>query len=65
MRTLAVCAVLLVVPSLGLHMEELYSYGDEVGDNRLPVGDDESSYSVRLQFPITFYGQQYSSLYVS
>ena len=64
-NVLLFCMLVFASPSTGLNMADLYSYGDSQGDNRIPVGDDVSSYAVNLQFPITFYGQQYSTLYVS
>lgn len=65
MATIVLYFVLLISSSFGLQLEDLYSFGDEVGDERLEIGDDVSSASISLQVPLTFYEQQFSNIYVS
>jgi len=49
----------------GLNRVELYPFGTVQGDQRLPVGDDVSSADIYLRTPVAFYGEMFTSLYVS
>ena len=67
MRIFIVTSLTLLGLTLALRQQELYPYGVENQDSRLPAGDDVSSGEVFLQsrIPIAFYGQMYDSIYVS
>ncbi len=62
---LAAAAVLSAGGADALARTDLYPYGVQQQDQRLPVGDDISSSEVQLTVPISFYERLYTSLYVS
>lgn len=57
---------LVLVPerARALSRDDLYTHGQGL-DTQLPLDDDSSSEEVQLSVPIVFYGQQYTSLFVS
>jgi len=53
--------------SLCIPLSQFYPFGSETTEttSTIPTGDDETSPSVSLQQPFQFFGQLYSSLFVS
>ena len=59
---LGLCIILTV---RCLPRQDLYPFGEDVGDNRLQPDDDASSSAIDLQIPISFYDDTFYSIYVS
>lgn len=57
--------LLLLSRAVALQPDELFPYGQSLGDQLLQEGDDESSAAVKLALPLRFYDAQFSDLYVS
>ena len=63
--------LVLLIASLqlisGLQKNDLYPFGVDNQDRRLPAGDDVSSEEIFLssQIPIAFYDDYFNSVYVS
>lgn len=49
----------------GFPLSQFYPYGSTAGDNNLPANDDGSTPSINVSVPFPFFGQSYSSIYVS
>ncbi|KAG8517726.1 Nidogen-2 [Galemys pyrenaicus] len=62
--SLLLLLLLLSSRAAALHSGELFPYGQSLGDQLLPDGDDESSAAVKLAIPLHFYEAQFSHLYV-
>uniref|UniRef100_A0A8D0T873 Nidogen 2 n=1 Tax=Sus scrofa TaxID=9823 RepID=A0A8D0T873_PIG len=56
--------LLLLSRAVALQPDELFPYGQSLGDQLLQEGDDESSAAVKLALPLRFYDAQFSDLYV-
>jgi len=54
-----------ITATLAIHSQDLYPFGTEHGDERLPIGDDEHSSEFQLSTPIAFYDYRYRSLYIN
>lgn len=61
-RLLMFCLLAL---TSALRREDFYPFGEEQGDQRLPIGDDENSPEFQLETPIAFFDYRYRSIYVS
>ena len=46
-------------------LPNFYPFGESEGDQVVPRGDDDSSGSVPISIPLPFFGQNYTSLFVS
>lgn len=58
--------LLLRIPSgTAIPLSSFYSYGYVVGDAQLPYTDDGSSSAITLPTPFQFFGNYYSTIYVS
>ena len=64
-RASGVLLLFLLRTSLCIPFDQLYPFGAAEGDSQVPQGDDNSSPRLDLQKQFLFYGQPYSSLYVS
>ena len=63
----AIVAIILILDPIfisTLPVTQLYTFGQRE-DQLLPIGDDVSSSEIHLSVPIIYYGNEYSSIFVS
>ena len=59
------CLLLFCQLVHGLDSSQFYPHGEILGDRKVTNGDEISTDEIKLRVPFLFYGESYSSYYVS
>lgn len=65
LTVVALFSVMLSTTITGYPLSQFYPFGLSAGDSNLPSNDDRSTSSIHISVPFPFFGQSYSSIYVS